>query len=151
MEHQGQSGQVMVWESGEGIYTQMIEANGHRLRADEPEDQGGDDHGPSPYDLLLASLGACTAMTLRMYANQKQWPLDRVTVTLRHAKIHAEDCAACETRSGWLDRIERNIHLDGSLTPEQRQRMMEIADKCPIHRTLHSEVLVVSQLVTDQP
>ena len=101
--------------------------------------------GPGPYDLLTAALGACTAMTLRMYARHKQWPLDKVTVELTHGKVHAKDCAECETREGKVDRIERVITINGDLDAEQRERLLAIADKCPVHRTLHSEVLVVTR------
>ncbi|MFX9676727.1 OsmC family protein, partial [Acinetobacter baumannii] len=93
-----------------------------------------------PYDLLVAGLGACTSMTMRMYADRKQLPLDRVTVTLKHSKIHAEDCDECETREGMLDQIERDISIEGALDAGQRAKLMEIADKCPVHRTLHSEI-----------
>ena len=106
----------------------------------------GFDSGPGPYDLLLAGLGACTAMTLRMYAERKKLPLENVSVELRHAKIHAADCKTCETKEGKVDRIERAIDLRGALTDAQRARFLEIADKCPVHRTLHSEVTVSSVL-----
>ena len=136
------SGQTIVAESATGLFTQNILSNGHRLTADEPLDFGGDDTGPSPYDLLLASLGACTAMTIRMYANRKKMALDHVAVRLEHKKIHAEDCADCETESGRVDLIEREVELVGDLSDEERGKLMEIADKCPVHRTLHSEVKV---------
>lgn len=139
-------GEVTVMETREGRFTQDIAAGAHHLRADEPVAVGGDDSGFSPYELLLASLGACTSMTLRMYAEQKKWPLERVTVRLRHDRIHAADCAECETREGKIDRIERAISLTGNLDDAQRTRLMEIADKCPVHRTLHSEVLVKTSL-----
>ena len=116
------------------------------IRADEPVAAGGLDTGLSPYDLLCASLGACTAMTLRMYADLKSIPLERVSVELKHDKIHAADCAECETREGRIDRIERLITLEGNLDPLQRARLLEIADRCPVHRTLHSEVLIRTQL-----
>lgn len=134
-------GQVVVTESGAGAYGQRITAGRHELTADEPE-PAGVDTGPSPYDLLLASLGACTSMTVRMYAQRKRWPLRRVTVSLRHYRIHAEDCADCETRAGMVDRIDRVIHLDGDLDDEQRRKLLEIANKCPVHRTLRSEVSI---------
>lgn len=132
-------GGVEVSESHAGTYAQRIRAGGHPLTADEPEPIGTDT-GPSPYDLLLAALGACTSMTVRMYADRKQWPLDDVHVALRHAKIHAEDCEHCETKAGTIDHIERRITLSGSLDDEQRAKLLEIANKCPVHRTLHSEV-----------
>jgi uncharacterized OsmC-like protein/fermentation-respiration switch protein FrsA (DUF1100 family) len=137
---------VTVSETREGRFTQTITVGGHRLQADEPVSAGGDNSGPSPYDLLLAGLGACTSMTLRMYADQKQWPLERVTVRLKHEKIHAQDCSDCETREGKIDRIEREIEIAGDLDDGQRARLLEIANKCPVHRTLHSEVIVPTRL-----
>ena len=112
--------------------------------ADEPIAAGGDDTGPGPYDFVLAGLGACTSMTMRMYADRKSLPLERVTVTLKHSKIHAEDCAECETKVGMLDQIERVISIEGALDAEQRKKLMEIADKCPVHRTLTSEIRIVT-------
>ncbi|MGF1609112.1 MAG: alpha/beta fold hydrolase [Kiloniellales bacterium] len=135
-------GSIVVQETREGRFTQRITAGRHILRADEPAEVGGDDSGPGPYDLLLAGLGACTSMTLRLYAERKSWPLERVTVSLRHDKIHAEDCADCETRKGLLDRIERKLSFAGPLDADQRARLLEIADKCPVHRTLTSEVVI---------
>ncbi|TAK47030.1 MAG: OsmC family protein, partial [Betaproteobacteria bacterium] len=135
---------VRVTETGAGRFSQLIVAGRHRFRADEPMAAGGDDSGPSPYELLLAGLGTCTSMTLRMYAAQKQWPLERVTVDLKHEKIHAADCAACETKEGRIDQIERTIRIEGPLEPAQRARLLEIADRCPVHRTLHSEVHIVT-------
>lgn len=140
-------GVVTVVETREGKFTQSITVGPHRLRADEPLSFGGLDSGPSPYDLLLAGLGACTAMTIRLYADQKQWPLEQVKVRLKHEKIHAADCAECETREGRIDRIERAISLTGILDDAQRSRLLEIANKCPVHRTLHSEVLIPTRLV----
>jgi putative redox protein len=139
-------GVVTVAETREGKFTQAITVGKHRLRADEPASAGGTDTGPSPYDLLLAALGACTAMTIRMYADLKQLPLDKVTVRLRHEKVHAQDCAECETREGKIDRIEREIELAGGLDEAQRARLLEIANKCPVHRTLHSEVWIPTRL-----
>ena len=127
-------------------YAQQIDARDHSLRADEGENLGGDDSGPNPYELLLSGLGACTSITLRMYAERKGWPLERTTVTLKHDKIHAEDCAHCETQSGRLDRIERSLALEGALDEAQRAKLLEIADKCPVHRTLHAEVKIDTAL-----
>jgi len=136
-------GVVWVRETREGSYTNEILAGPHPLHADEPRSMGGDDTGPGPYDLLLAALGACTSMTLRMYADRKGWPLERVSVALTHDKIHAKDCADCETREGRIDRIARVIGIEGAeLDEEQRRRLLEIADRCPVHRTLHGEVRV---------
>jgi len=121
-------------------FAQEIHAGRHVLHADEPISAGGTDTGASPYDLLLAALGACTSMTVGMYARREAWPLQEVVVYLRHSKIYAKDCADCETHEGTLDRIERDIHLDGSLTAEQRSRLIDIANKCPLHRTLTSKI-----------
>ncbi|MYD51429.1 MAG: alpha/beta fold hydrolase [Dehalococcoidia bacterium] len=140
-------GEVLVAESGVGRFGQSISVGGrHTLTADEPPQVGGEDTGPTPYDLLLSGLGACTTMTMRMYAARKKIPLDRASVTLRHDKIHAEDCGDCETREGKVDRIEREITLEGDLTGEQRRKLLEIAGKCPVHRTLHSEVDIQTSL-----
>ena len=126
-------------------FAQEITAGSHRLIADEPVDFGGKDTGPGPYDLLLASLGSCTSMTIGLYARRKKWPLERVTVNLRHSKVHATDCRDCETREGKIDRIEREIHLAGNLDAEQRKRLLEIADKCPVHRTLKAEIEILTR------
>lgn len=142
----GDPGVVTVSESGDGKFSQSITAGKHLLRADEPLEVGGRDSGPTPYDMLLAGLGACTSMTLRMYAEHKQLPLERVTVRLRHDKVHAGDCADCETRAGKIDRIDREIEIRGALNDAQRARLLEIADRCPVHRTLHSEVWVETRL-----
>jgi putative redox protein len=131
---------VVVRETRAGRFQQEVTVGRHQFLADEPIEAGGLDSGPGPYDLLLSALGACTAMTLRLYAERKALPLDRVTVRLSQAKIHAADCADCETREGMIDRIERAITLSGNLDAEQRRRLLEIADKCPVHRTLTSEV-----------
>jgi putative redox protein len=139
-----QGGTVRVSDRGTGAFAVSIQAGRHTLVGDEPQAVGGDDLGPSPYELLLAALGECTVMTLRMYARQKQWPLENARVTLTHGKIHAADCADCETKAGKLDRIERVVELVGPLDETQRERLMEIADKCPVHRTLHSEVKVAT-------
>jgi len=142
-----EAGVVTVSETLESKFTQLIGVDGHHLRADEPVSFGGTDTGPSPYDLLLASLGACTSMTLRLYADRKNWPLEQITVRLKHEKIHARDCAECETKEGKIDRIDREIELKGALDETQRARLLEIADKCPVHRTLHSEVVVPTRLM----
>ncbi len=139
-------GEVVVAESGDGRFAQVIAAGPHRLAADEPVAVGGNDTGPTPYGLLLAALGACTSMTLRMYADAKGLALEGVSVSLRHDKIHARDCEHCETREGRVDRIEREIVLEGRLDAAQRQRLLEIADKCPVHRTLGAEVRIESRL-----
>jgi len=136
----------VVVRTGEGLRTEM-EAGGHELVADEPTSLGGTDAGPNPYDYLLAALGGCTAMTLRMYADRKGWPLESVTVRLSQDRIHATDCEECETSEGRIDRIGREIELAGPLEEEQRLRLLEIADMCPVHRTLKTEVLVENSLV----
>jgi putative redox protein len=135
---------VVVRETRNGKFQQTVSVGPHRLVADEPLAAGGDDSGPGPYDYVLAGLGACTSMTMRMYADRKSLPLDRVTVTLNHSKIHAADCAECETKLGMLDQIERVITIEGALDAEQRTKLMEIADKCPVHRTLTSEIRIVT-------
>jgi putative redox protein len=131
---------VTVTETGAGRFQQAVTAGPHRLLADEPVAVGGLDSGLNPYELVLAGLGACTAMTMRLYAERKKLPLDRVTVTLEHGKIHAADCEACETKEGMIDRIDRAITITGALDEDQRKRLLEIADKCPVHRTLTSEI-----------
>ena len=138
-------GTVTVAETGSDTYTQQITAGHHRLVADEPRPIS-DDAGPTPYDLLLAGLGACTSMTVRMYADRKGWPLERVRVTLRHSRIHAEDCADCETTKGWVDHIDCDVELAGELDDTQRQRLLNIAERCPVHLTLISEVQIATSL-----
>lgn len=137
---EGEKGVVLVRESGEGKFQQEIVSGTHRFIADEPASFGGLDTGPGPYDLLLAALGACTSMTVRLYAEHKNLPLERVSVRLSRSKIHAVDCEKCETKEGMLDRIERSITFEGPLDADQRKRLLEIADKCPVHRTLTSEI-----------
>ncbi|WKA27053.1 bifunctional alpha/beta hydrolase/OsmC family protein [Bradyrhizobium roseum] len=136
---------VVVRETRNSKFQQTVTAGLHQMLADEPVAAGGQDSGPAPYDFVLAGLGACTSMTMRMYADRKSLPLDRVTVALKHSKIHAKDCAECETREGMLDQIERVISIEGALDADQRQRLMEIADKCPVHRTLQSEIRIVTK------
>jgi uncharacterized OsmC-like protein/pimeloyl-ACP methyl ester carboxylesterase len=136
---------VVVRETRNSKFQQTVSIGPHQMLADEPVAAGGEDTGPGPYDFVLAGLGACTSMTMRMYADRKLLPLQQVTVTLKHSKIHAEDCAECETRAGMLDQIERVIAMEGTLDAEQRKKLMEIADKCPVHRTLTSEIHIVTR------
>ncbi|MFG0295678.1 MAG: alpha/beta fold hydrolase [Maioricimonas sp. JB045] len=140
-----EEGRVVLRELGP-LYTLGIAAGHHHLIADEPHSVGGQDAGPTPYDLLLSALGACTAITLRMYANRKQWPLEDVTVRLRHEKIHAKDCETCESNDGTVDRMQVDLTLTGDLTDQQRQRLLEIAHRCPVHRTLTGEKTIPVRL-----
>lgn len=142
----GEEGEVVVSETGEGRFQQHVLAAGHRIVADEPASVGGLGSGPGPYDLLLAALGTCTAMTVRMYARHKALALEHVSVRLAHQRIHARDCEECETKEGHVDEITREIELRGDLTDAERQRLLEIADRCPVHRTLHSEIRVRTEL-----
>ncbi len=144
-QHATGDGEVLV-SGGPSGFTQEITVGRHGLRADEPVALGGADAGPTPYGFVLAGLGACTSMTLRMYADRKQWPLSGVQVRLRHSKIYAQDCAECETKEGKIDHIERDITLLGELSDEQRARLLEIANRCPVHRTLTSEIRIVTRL-----
>jgi putative redox protein len=132
--------------SSRGFLKQEITAGNHRLVADEPREAGGADEGPDPYSLLLAALGACTSMTLQLYAKRKGWPLEKVDVRLSHSRIHAEDCEDCQTREGKISRIERHIALTGPLSDEQKRRLLEIAQHCPVHRTLTSEISIKDDL-----
>jgi uncharacterized OsmC-like protein len=136
----------VVVRGAAGGFVQDIAAGLHRLRADEPIAAGGTAAGPTPYDLLLAALGACTSMTVSMYARRKQWPLDEVTVRLRHSRRHAEDCAGCDAGDRKLDRIDRELELRGSLGEEQRARLLDIANRCPVHRTLTSGIDIQTEL-----
>jgi putative redox protein len=139
---------VVVTGSADG-FAQEIATGAHRLRADEPLAAGGTDTGPDPYALLLASLGACTSMTLALYARRKKWPLAAVTVRLRHRRIYSEDCEGCEQGAGRrIERIDRAIELDGPLDDVQRAKLLEIAEKCPVHRTLTSAVEIATELVS---
>ena len=138
---------VLVEETGQGRFQQRITVGSHSFLADEPASLGGAGSGPGPYDLLLAALGACTSMTMRLYAERKGWPLTAISVRLRHAKIHASDCADCETRDdAWVDEISKEIALEGPLDSTQRERLIEIAARCPVHRTLESEVKIRTRL-----
>jgi putative redox protein len=141
-----ESADVIVWGEGSG-FAQQISVGPHRLNGDEPESVGGTGTGPSPYDFLLAALGSCTSMTVGMYARKKNWPLERVTVWLRHSKIYAADCSECEMKEGMLDRIERDLRFDGPLSAEQHSRLLEIANKCPVHRTLTSEIYIQTRVL----
>jgi len=132
--------------TSDGFLKQQITAGRHHLVADEPREVGGADSGPDPYALLLAALGACTAMTLQLYARKKEWPLEKVEVSLRHSRNYAEDCKDCKPKEGKIERIERFISLTGSLTDEQRARLLEIAQKCPVHKTLTSGVSIKDYL-----
>ncbi|MGD9880943.1 MAG: OsmC family protein [Reyranella sp.] len=138
-------GMVLV-EGADGPFGETVRSGPHVLRADEPVEAGGNDSGPGPYAYLLAALGTCTAMTVRLYARQKKWPLTDVRVRLSHDRIHATDCAECETREGRIDRIEKVIELVGQLDDGQRQRLLQIAERCPVHRTLVSEIRIESRL-----
>lgn len=135
-------GAVDVAWAGGGRYRQTVRTNTHDWVVDEPITAGGTDTGPNPYDQLLAALGTCTAITLRMYADRKGWPLQHVSVRLRHDRIHAKDCADCTTSTGTLTRIRRGIRLDGPLTDDQRNALMAIADRCPVHQVLRSETVI---------
>jgi uncharacterized OsmC-like protein len=125
-----------------GNLRQEIWAGGHTLHADEPREVGGEETGPSPYELLLGALGACTSMTLFLYARRKEWPLEHVEVRLRHNRIHARDCGECETKEGYLDAIEKEIVVAGDLSAEQVARLGEIAHKCPVNQTLLREIRI---------
>jgi putative redox protein len=142
--------------SAEGVVTvrgavdrlvQEITAGAHRLTSDEPASAGGTDTGATPYDLLLAALGSCTSMTVGMYAKRKQWPLKHVTVRLRHSRVHVQDCANCETSEAKLALIECEIELEGPLDQDQRDRLLTIANRCPIHLTLTSRIDIQTRLI----
>ena len=134
--------QVTV-RGGEGLQA-IVEARGHTLTVDEPADAGGADGGPTPYELLLGALGACTAITVRMYAERRGWPLEGVEVTLGHSRVHAQDCEDCADRDAMLDRIEKHVVLSGPLSDEQRTRLLEIADRCPVQKTLSGQLRIIS-------
>lgn len=136
---------VVVRESRASKFQNTMSIGPHHLFADEPASAGGEDSGPGPYDFVLAGLGACKSMTMRLYADRKSFPLERATVTLSHSKVYAKDCAECETKEGMLDQIEVAIGLEGPLDVDQRKRILEIADKCPVHRTLTSEIRIVTR------
>jgi putative redox protein len=143
----GKGTEVLVTETSGG-YAQQIETGRHVFAADEPVSAGGTDTGPDPYALLLAALGACTSMTIRMYAARRQWPLQGIAVRLRHEKTYKEDCENCEDPKSRIDRITREITLSGSLTSEQKERLVEIANRCPVHRTLMEESQILTSLAS---
>ncbi len=145
-----EEGAVIVTESGAGRFAQDVVVGNHRLTADEPASVGGNDRGPSPYDFLAAALGACTSMTLRMYAERKGLQLGLLSVEVRHAKVHAQDCAECEGREGRIDRFERVISVAGGVTGEMAEKIIEIAGKCPVHRTLESSSVVATKIAASQ-
>jgi putative redox protein len=128
-------------------FAQEVTVGSHRFYSDEPKHAGGEDAGASPYELLAAALGACTSMTLAMYARRKKWPLASVIVHLRHSKIHAKDCVDCDTKEEQLDRIDRDIELIGDLSEDQRARLLEIADRCPVHQTLAHGLQIHTRLI----
>lgn len=138
--------EISVHGSARG-FAQVITAGSHQLLADEPVSAGGTDTGPGPYELLLSALGSCTSMTISLYARRKQWPLEAVTVKLRHSRVYAADCEDAETKEGMLDHLDRDIELIGQLSEEQRTRLLEIANKCPVHKTLTSEIHITTRLV----
>ncbi len=137
--------EIVVHGSAKG-FAQEITAANHRLVADEPQTVGGTDTGPTPYDLIAAALGACTSMTVSLYARRKQWALETVTVKLSHSRVHAADCANCEAKDGLLDRLEVEVELHGNLDEEQRQRLLQIANQCPVHKTLTSKIDIRTRL-----
>ena len=130
---------VVVRGTAKNFLQEVVSGN-HHLRSDEPVSAGGTDAAPGPYDYLLIALGVCTSMTVGLYARRKQMPLENITVSLSHSRIHAKDCEECETKEGMLDRIDTTIELTGPLTAEQKTKLIEIAGKCPVHRTLKSEI-----------
>ena len=137
-----EEGVVVVRGSARG-FVQEITAGRHHLVADEPVSAGGTDRGPGPYDLLMGALGSCMSMTIALYARTKKWPLENVVIRLRHSRVYAKDCIDCVVRDDTLlDRVETNVELSGALTPEQERKLMEVAHKCPVHRTLKSQISI---------
>ena len=130
----------VVVRGGAGGFPQEVTAGKYTLRADEPLSAGGTESAPDPYDYLLTALGSCTSMTVGWYARHHKIPLENITVSLRHSRIHAQDCAECATKNGLLDRIDLDVQLTGPITPEQHAKLMEVAGRCPVHRTLKSEI-----------
>lgn len=144
-----EEGTILVAESGIGKFAQSVSVGKHKLTADEPVSAGGNDNGPTPYDFLAIALGACTNMTLRMYAERKRLTLGQISVEVRHAKVHAQDCAECEGREGHIDRFERAIRIAGNMPAELEAKIAEIAGKCPVHRTLEAKSIVTTSVVHD--
>ncbi len=142
-----ETGTVVVASTGQGAFEQILLDGRHQMTADEPKHVGGGDAGPGPYELLLMGLGACTSMTLQAYARRKNWPLDQVVVRLRHGKIYAKDCETCTDSSAKIDHIDRDIEVKGALDSEQRSRLLEIANMCPVHRTLTSKIDIATRLI----
>lgn len=140
------TGEVIVSSQPGAPFTQLLRAGKHHLVADEPIDVGGGDAGPNPYDYLLMALGSCTSMTLRLYADRKGWPLEGVVVSLRHERVHVRDCVDCETGTTTMERINLNLVLHGALDEEQQARLLEIANKCPVHRTLTGKMQIVTSI-----
>jgi putative redox protein len=133
------AGTVIVASTGAGLFEQVLLDGRHTLQADEPVSAGGGDRGPGPYELLLMALGSCTSMTINLYASRKKWPLEQVVVRLKHSRVHAEDCADCENSKSMIERVDKSVELIGSLDETQRTRLLQIADQCPVHRTLMSK------------
>jgi putative redox protein len=134
-------GTVIVASTGAGPFDQIMLDGRHTLQADEPASAGGGDSGPGPYELLLMALGSCTSMTINLYAARKKWPLEQVVVRLKHSRVHVEDCVDCEDAKSKIDRIDKSVELIGSLDEAQRTRLLQIADQCPVHRTLTSKTI----------
>jgi putative redox protein len=141
-------GTVIVASTGQGKFEQVMFDGRHTVIADEPVPAGGADVGPGPYEFLLMSLGSCTSMTVHLYARRKQWPLEQCVVRLRHAKVYADDCAGCDNNpKAMIDRIDRAIEFIGVLDEEQRSRLLQIANQCPVHRTLSSKIDITTKAV----
>jgi len=139
-------GTVVVASTGAGAFQQIMLDGRHMLHADEPVAAGGGDTGPGPYELLLMALGSCTSMTVSLYAARKKWPLEQVVVRLRQERVHMQDCTDCEKPDAMVHRIEKTIELSGTLDDEKRQRLREIADHCPVHKTLTSKIVIETVL-----